>query len=544
MIVRELITRLGFEVETSKFQQFDRQIETLSNKLNEIDRGTIRMLDGLGRLGRQLTLAVSVPLAVAGVSSVKAAADVEQLSLSFEVMLGSATKGANTLKELFAFAATTPFEIKEIGPTAKQLLAMGIESEKLISTMRILGNAAAGLNVPISRLALNYGQVRSQSKLTGRELRDFTIAGVPLLDTLAEILGKSVSEITDLVSRGEIGFPLVEEAFTRMSSEGGRFNNLMERMSMTLGGVFSNFLDATYLARVEIGKVIVETLDLTNFIRKLNTGLAAGVKWFTGLSYGAKKFIVYSGLFLISIGPILVALAAVGKGVVFIHSGLLLLRAGLLAAAGGGMAFNASMLVLPALIFAVLAVFALFVDEVYTWVNGGDTLLGKLIGPWEKWRDGIKDVLKTINDSLDVFFDALFTGKWDLFISKLEHLDELIRSIARHEFNFIKKVAGFIPGASIPVAAVEQAIKGSVFAVEGISATAGMIAGSGNPFYTGRSFINENTISKPPITINNQFTVPGLGTPGTQGSAAAEDFLAQFNRQLRHALSIKSPGEE
>jgi hypothetical protein len=45
---------------------------------------------------------------------------------------------------------------------------------------------SAGLSIPIERLILNYGQVRMQAKLTGKELRDFAVMGVPLVSELAK----------------------------------------------------------------------------------------------------------------------------------------------------------------------------------------------------------------------------------------------------------------------------------------------------------------------------------------------------------------------
>jgi len=65
---------------------------------------------------------------------------------------------------------------------------MGIQTQDLLPTLKSLGDVSAGLSVPLERLALNYGQVIAQGRLTGRELRDFTIAGVPLLDELAKML--------------------------------------------------------------------------------------------------------------------------------------------------------------------------------------------------------------------------------------------------------------------------------------------------------------------------------------------------------------------
>jgi len=97
--------------------------------------------------------------------------------------------------------------------------------------------------VPMERLILNYGQVRVQGKLTGRELRDFSIAGVPLVAELAKQLNRAESEIAGMVTAGKIGFPEVEKAFQSMTSGGGRFADLMDKQAKTITGRWSNLKD-------------------------------------------------------------------------------------------------------------------------------------------------------------------------------------------------------------------------------------------------------------------------------------------------------------
>jgi phage-related protein len=125
--------------------------------------------------------------AAIGVAALKEAAAFEQAEIAFTTMLGSAEAAKKMLEELAQFAKRTPFELKGIEQNAKQLLAMGIESDKIIPTIKALGDVSAGLNVPMERLSLNFGQVKTQGKLTGRELRDFNVAGVPLIETLAKL---------------------------------------------------------------------------------------------------------------------------------------------------------------------------------------------------------------------------------------------------------------------------------------------------------------------------------------------------------------------
>lgn len=167
----------------------------------------------------------------------------QQLEVAFETMLQSKEKANAMMREVVDFAAKTPFQLTEVATGTKQLLAYRVEQEKIIPTLKALGDVSAGLGVSIQRLILNYGQVKTATKLTGRELKDFNMAGVPLIAELAKNLGKTESEINSMVSAGRIGFKDVENAFRSMTSEGGRFADLMDKQSGTITGRISNLRD-------------------------------------------------------------------------------------------------------------------------------------------------------------------------------------------------------------------------------------------------------------------------------------------------------------
>ena len=168
----------------------------------------------------------------------------QQLEVAFETMLGNKERSDALMAEVVQLASTTPFELQEVASGAKSLLAFGIEAEEIIPTLKSLGDVSAGLSVPIERLILNFGQIKTQAKLTGKELRDFNVAGVPIIAELAKNLGKSEQAIQDMVSAGNIGFQEVADAFKSMSSEGGRFANLMDKQAKTIIGLQSNLRDA------------------------------------------------------------------------------------------------------------------------------------------------------------------------------------------------------------------------------------------------------------------------------------------------------------
>lgn len=179
-----------------------------------------------------------------GLMAVKAAGRYEQSQIAFETMLGSAEDAQRLLNDLTTFARTTPFELTGLEDMTKRLLAFGIEQENVLKDLEVLGNISAGVGMDkLPNLILAFGQVSAATRLTGMELRQFTEAGVPLLDELAKTMNKPVKEIQKMVSEGQVGFPIVRQALQNLTAEGGRFEDLMGKQAKSLEGLWSNLVD-------------------------------------------------------------------------------------------------------------------------------------------------------------------------------------------------------------------------------------------------------------------------------------------------------------
>jgi tape measure domain-containing protein len=178
----------------------------------------------------------------------------QQLGIAFEVMLDSKEKSDKLMKEQIILSQKSPFTLLDVATNTKQLMAMGVAYEDVMATMKALGDVAAGVSVPISRVAINYGQVMTLGKLQEREVRDFAMAGIPLIEELAKNLGKSKQEIMGMISESQIAATDVTKAFQTMSGEGGKFFNLMEKQNASITGQISNLQDKIQIMLNEIGK--------------------------------------------------------------------------------------------------------------------------------------------------------------------------------------------------------------------------------------------------------------------------------------------------
>nr|DAX40592.1 MAG TPA: tail tape measure protein [Caudoviricetes sp.] len=178
----------------------------------------------------------------------------QQLEISFGTMLKSKEKANALMAQMTELAAKTPFGLQEVSEGAKRLLAFQVPAQEVTETLRRMGDVAAGLGVPMGQLIHVYGQVKAQGKLMTNDLYQFMNAGIPIIAELSKVVGKSETEIKDMVSAGKIGFPEIQAVIKNMTNEGGLFFNLMAEQSKSLGGQISNLQDNFDQMLNEIGK--------------------------------------------------------------------------------------------------------------------------------------------------------------------------------------------------------------------------------------------------------------------------------------------------
>ncbi len=199
----------------------------------------------------------------------------EQLTKSFEVMLKSKVQADILMAQLVQFAKTTPFELTEVAEATKKLLAFGIASSDIKSTLTKLGDVSAGIGAPLSEIAYLFGTIKTQGRAMTQDINQFTNRGIPMWDELAKVTGISGLALKKYVEEGKIGYKEIDQAFTNLTTNGGKFTGLMEAQSKTLGGTISNLGDSWDQFMVKLGngnsgilKSIVSTLG--EVVDKLN----------------------------------------------------------------------------------------------------------------------------------------------------------------------------------------------------------------------------------------------------------------------------------
>ncbi|WP_139422106.1 tape measure protein [Chryseobacterium mulctrae] len=228
--------------------QWRRDMDTMRRDIFGLSRDTQNQTRNMDSAFKNLSMGIAGYFSVGAIKNfvtelINVRGEFQKTEIAFSTMLKSEGKAAALMGEMVDLAANTPFSLQEVSAGAKQLLAFQIPANQVVDTLTRMGNIAAGLGVPLSRINLVYGQVKAKGKLMGDDLRQFTEAGIPMVAELAKKFNTTTGAITEMVSAGKIGFKDVQDVLFNMTNEGGMFFNLMEKQSKSLSGQVSNLGD-------------------------------------------------------------------------------------------------------------------------------------------------------------------------------------------------------------------------------------------------------------------------------------------------------------
>ena len=220
--------------------------------------------------------------------------EMEMTRIAFNTMLGSAEKGAQTIAVLQKFADLTPFNNDEVIKSGRMLLNAGVATDQLTKKLTMIGDVASGVSQPLVDMVMIYTKAANQGKIQAEELQQLGERGVPILQQFSKMLGLSASEIMELGSKGKLTFDLLDEAFEKMTSEGGQYFNLMEKQSRSLGGKWSNLQAEFTKFATSIGEQSIPGLTkaLDEFLAKINEMKESGE--LDALASDAAQMITYA----------------------------------------------------------------------------------------------------------------------------------------------------------------------------------------------------------------------------------------------------------
>lgn len=198
-----------------------------------------RIDDAFRQLGRAIAPAFAVGSLIQFERQiVSVRSEMEALQISFETLAGT-QMGKQLYNDIKQFAATTPMMMGDLAKGAQTLLGFNIEAEKVMPILRQIGDISMGDSQKFNSLALAFAQMSSTGKLMGQDLLQMINAGFNPLVIIAEKTGKTIAELKDEMSQGKISVEMVEDAFKTATSEGGKFNGMLQQQAKGMKGAIA-----------------------------------------------------------------------------------------------------------------------------------------------------------------------------------------------------------------------------------------------------------------------------------------------------------------
>lgn len=445
MIVRELVAKLGFDVDNQAIRTFDASISTAKKSVEGLQNNIDRLGTSVRNVGSKLSLFITAPLTLLGATMIKSASDAEETAQRFNVVFRDIRKDADAVASSFGkdFGVARDESKKLLGTTGDLLTGFEFSQEASLD----LANKVARLGADIA----SFNNIQGGADEAITRLTKGILGETENLKLLSIVVNQGTKEFKQQVEeiRKSRGVTLQQakslaifSAATKQSKNAiGDFARTSNSFANRLRIFRSRIRDVT----VSFGKLLLPTANkvLGVFIKI--------AELFDKLPKFIKVILLSIGSFVAVLGPLLFILGSLITSFGFFIVKILILKRILaffsLTTLGALVKilktifqifsrFSLSGIVLKIFSRAMLAVIiasskfiaiallissaiGLIIDDFDTWMQKGDSVLGALLGNFEDWKTAITGILQSVKRIFSSLWTAMLSNSeadWDQFI--------------------------------------------------------------------------------------------------------------------------------
>lgn len=214
---------------------------------SKFDSAADGVVDKLGTLSKRIAQFVSASTIAFATFGLKTAGDLESARQGFVTLLGSAEKADDVIAQIKKDAAQTPFELKGLIEANQALTAVTKNGQRSEAILLDVGKALAASGkgqAELDRMIANLQQIGLTGKITAMDIKQFGMAGVNILEILADYYGTTKDKAVDMVQNSKDAFGDLEKALAKAGGAGGKFENAFKNQSGTFNQSLSNMKDS------------------------------------------------------------------------------------------------------------------------------------------------------------------------------------------------------------------------------------------------------------------------------------------------------------
>ncbi|TKT89472.1 hypothetical protein [Dyadobacter frigoris] len=324
-----------------------------------------------------------------------------------------------------------PEKRDELLSSAQKLSGSGVESSKLMDTLKYLNNISALTGSKVDDLAMIQSKIKATGYVQGDEINMFKERGINLNPYLAQVMKIKEGDIAKAQSKGQISYDIFDKAMQKYAGKGSKYEQVYERKMMSTTEGKEELVSGKLNAKLRgIGELMLPIKDsilsmfndilngtgplvgvfekLWSIVSPITTGIIDLLKWFGILNeQGAISQGVFTTLSTVwdFLGNILKivgsALWVVAKVIEYlIGNPVVLLIAGIYGIVKAWGFLNVVMAMNPFVL--IIAGVVLLVAAIMTAWDKFDGFREAVLKTWE--------VIKSVFSNIGGFLSALFTG--------------------------------------------------------------------------------------------------------------------------------------
>lgn len=176
---------------------------------------------------------------------------IEDTTASLEILMGSAEKATSVMDQLQESNQGTPYSFDAWAGAGKNLIAFGVDAEKVAGIVTSLGEAASASGKgeeALNSMADAFGQAAASGKISMETINSLAVGGVQGLAILANEYGVTTEEMEKMISGGLVpakkGIDIlskgIREGSKGMAGEVASMSGVMGEMAETTSGRITN----------------------------------------------------------------------------------------------------------------------------------------------------------------------------------------------------------------------------------------------------------------------------------------------------------------
>lgn len=253
----------GMDAATRRTQRFTADVQAQGGVVDRVFHSLGRSAKASLQVAATAAAATTVGVAALGKNTISTGlaynAMQQNANAALKTMLGSQKAVNEQMEKLGKLAQNSPFSKATFISAQQQLIAFGVEVEKVIPLLDAMQNAVAasgGGSQQLADLAFVVAQIKAAGKVTGQDLIQLGQRGINAAEIIGKAFGKSSAEVKAMISKNQIDADQAIDALTKGMME--KFGGATDAIKQQWSGAADRIKAANRDIGADIGKMFID----------------------------------------------------------------------------------------------------------------------------------------------------------------------------------------------------------------------------------------------------------------------------------------------